>query len=294
MQTFRYNDLGPWFKGNLHIHSTLSDGGRTLAELATLYAGAGYDFLARIDHWVLSDAAADKAQYPLLWLDGIELDGHDYAGGYYHVVCLGRFEGIEPEMGFVAALESIRRQGGLMILAHPAWIGNTFCEATRWNFHAVEVYNHICHWLNGKSDSLSHWNAVLARNPDTLCVAADDAHLRGGNQIWNGAWVQVSAPECSRTALMDAIRRGRYYSTQGPTISRLDLVGDTIEIDTSPVRWIRLVGPGSRGRREGSLDGGLIRGARFEQLPPWDYLYIELEDEQGRRAWTNTLFTLDE
>ena len=48
MQMFRYENATRWFKGNLHIHSTLSDGGMTLAELADLYAAEGYDFLARI------------------------------------------------------------------------------------------------------------------------------------------------------------------------------------------------------------------------------------------------------
>jgi hypothetical protein len=24
--------------------------------------------------------------------------------------------------------------------------------------------------------------------------------------------------------------------------------------------------------------------------PDWDYAYLEIEDELGRRAWTNTLF----
>ncbi|MCD4828977.1 MAG: hypothetical protein K8R90_06060 [Candidatus Cloacimonetes bacterium] len=291
MQQFRYNDTGQWFKGNLHIHSTLSDGGRTLPELAKLYADAGYDFLTRMDHWVASDAAADTTSYPLLWLDGAELDGHDYAGGYYHVVCLGHFEGISPEMGFVAAIESVRRQGGLLILAHPAWCGNSMDEALRWQFHGVEVYNHICHWLNGKSDSRAYWNAMLLRNSDTLGIGADDAHLRANNQVWNGAWVHVSAPELTREAIMDAIRRGRFYSSQGPDFKSIELVDGHIEVQTSPVRWIRLVGPNMHGRREGRLDSTSIDQASFSVPTTWEYLYLEIEDENGRRAWTNSLFT---
>jgi len=59
MRQFRYSTAGRWFKGNTHIHSTPSDGGKTFAELAELYASTGYDFLFRTDHWVASDAAAD-------------------------------------------------------------------------------------------------------------------------------------------------------------------------------------------------------------------------------------------
>jgi len=67
---FRYDTSGAWYKGNAHIHSTASDGGKTFPELAQMYAGEGYDFLVRTDHWVASDAEADAEEYPLVWLDG--------------------------------------------------------------------------------------------------------------------------------------------------------------------------------------------------------------------------------
>jgi hypothetical protein len=152
----RYNSSDNWYKGNTHIHSTASDGGWTFEELESAYAGAGYDFLFRTDHWVCSDAQSDRADSPLLWLDGIELDGFDEQDSYYHVVCLGRFVGLSRDMGFSAALAAARVQGGLLILAHPCWTGNSFEEATRRDYDGVEVYNHVCQWLNGKGDNLAY------------------------------------------------------------------------------------------------------------------------------------------
>ncbi len=73
-----------------------------------MYAGAGYDFLCRTDHCVTSAAATEAEDYPVLWLDGIELDGHDDGGAYYHVACLGTFTGITRDMGFMAALRVAR------------------------------------------------------------------------------------------------------------------------------------------------------------------------------------------
>lgn len=101
MPRFRYDTTGRWFKGNTHIHSQASDGGETFAEIATRYARVGYDFLFRTNHWVAADVAADPATYPLLWLDGVELDGADTTGAYYHVVALGTFTGLTRELGFV-------------------------------------------------------------------------------------------------------------------------------------------------------------------------------------------------
>lgn len=51
-----------------------------------MYAGAGYDFLFRADHWVCSDVTKDADDFSLLWLDGVELDGRDDGGVYWNAM----------------------------------------------------------------------------------------------------------------------------------------------------------------------------------------------------------------
>jgi hypothetical protein len=293
MSTFRYSVQGSWYKGNCHIHSTASDGGKTFAELEQMYAGAGYDFLFRTDHWVVSqvDRRSDIAsESSLLWFDGIELNGRDYAGANYHVVCLGRFDGLMREMGFVAAMEAARAQGGLIILAHPLWMGNSMDDALRWGFHGVETYNHVCRWLNGKGDGLAHWNAMLAQRPNTLGLAVDDAHLRPEHPGWNGGWIVVQAAERTEEAILSGIRAGRFYSSCGPKFHSISLDGESVTVRTSPIQFARLVGPAERGARIGSFDGQRFDEATFKLPEDWSYAYVEIEDDCGRRAWTNTLF----
>jgi hypothetical protein len=299
----RYSDSRTWYKGNTHIHSTCSDGGLDFSELATAYAGAGYDFLFRTDHWVASKVDPAAGEAPLLWMDGIELHGVDDQGGFYHVVGLGRFEGIEQEMGLTAALSAVREQGGLLILAHPFWMGNTFEEACRWGFDGVEIYNHVCRWLNGKGDGLAYWQAMLKAAPDTLGFASDDAHIRPSHPGWNGGWVMVQAaappsevaPQTvapqTAAAIIEALRAGRFYSSTGPSFSRIACDGTRVEIETSPVQFARLAGPAHLGQRVGDFTGTLLTEAGFEIPADWPYAYVEIEDAQGRRAWTNTLLT---
>lgn len=290
MAEFRYDMRGSWFKGNCHLHSTASDGGKTPAELAHMYAADGYDFLCRTDHWVFSNVRKETDAYPLLWLDGVELHGQDYAGSSYHVVCLGTFEGLSRELSFVAALEAARAQGGLLILAHPLWMGNTLDDALRWGFDGVEIYNHVCHWLNGKGEGLAHWNAMLKRSPSVLGLAVDDAHIRPEHPGWNGAWVMVNAPECTSQALLAALRAGNFYSTRGPDFKSIEYDGEEVTIHTSPVQFVRLVGPADKGIRMGSFDGETRQMATFKVPAEWPYAYLEIEDVRGRRAWTNSLW----
>jgi hypothetical protein len=240
---------------------------------------------------VASDVGNTSIKSPLLWLDGIEIEGRDDTGAVYHTVCLGKTAGITREMTFIQALNSAREQGALLVLAHPYWSGNTLEDAFRWEFHGVEVYNHVCHWLNGKSNGGVHWNAMLKRNPDLLAFSVDDAHLRPEHPGWNGGWIAANVTEFSQEAILTAIRRGNFFSSCGPEFKTMDFDGENIHITVSPVQFIRLVGPASFGQRIGSFDGKLLTQASMKVPPEWDYVYIEIEDKNGHKAWTNTLFT---
>lgn len=292
MRTSRYDTSGQWYKGNTHLHSTASDGGMELAEIATLYASAGYDFLVATDHHVPSCLEHLAATSPLLWLDGIELDGRDEAGSFYHVACIGKVNGITRETPFPDAMRIARECNATLILAHPFWTGNTLEDAERWDFDGVEIYNHVCHWLNGKSDGLIHWNAMLRNNPNILALAVDDAHLKPEHPGWGGGWIVVNAEECSESALLGAIRSGNYYSSCGPEFHTIEVDGDSVRITTSPVQYVRLVGPGCVGQRLGSFDRqDEITDVSLPLQDGWEYTYVEIEDSAGKRAWTNTLFS---
>ena len=289
-EAFRYSTTGRWLKGNTHVHTPASDGGTPMDEVSRMYRGAGYDFLFRTDHWAAAewDQLADPA--PMLWLGGVELNGEDHTGAEYHVVCLGKVLGIKPEMGFMAAMDSARHQGALMILAHPYWMGNTFEDAFRHNFDGCEIYNHVCRWLNGKSDGAVHWNEMLRIKPSTLGFACDDAHLRPEHPGWNGGWIKVNAPDCTAEAITSAIRRGNFYSSCGPDFHSIEFDGSRVNIRTSPIQFVRIVGHGYSGERIGKFDGSLMTEASMPVPAEWPYAYLEIEDAQGKRAWTNALF----
>lgn len=294
MKIFRYDTVGQWYKGNTHIHSTASDGGKSFKDLAELYAPAGYDFLFRTDHWVTSDIGKDTEKYPLHWFDGVELDGKDHTGANFHVVCLGRLTGISRDGGFEEGLMSAKRQGAIIIIAHPHWCGNSLEDCIRWPFDGVEVYNHVCHWLNGKSDGLIHWDAALNRNPDVLAFSVDDAHLRPEHPGWNGGWIMVNAGKCKEKTILDAIRHGNFYSSCGPEIISMKFDGSELHVTTSPIQFARLVGPASNGGRKGSFDGKTMTAFSFTVPIDWKYVYLEIEDLEGRRAWTNNLFSAND
>ena len=289
MSALRYGNCKKWFKGNTHIHSVASDGGKNFAELAVMYAEAGYDFLFITDHWVASDVESDAAGYPLLWCDGIELDGVDSTGAAFHVVCLGTFHGMDRKLGLENGITKAKEQGGVLILAHPAWCGNSFDDANRWGFHGVEIYNHVCRWLNGKGDGRVYWERMLLENPEVLAFAADDAHLNKEHLGWNGGWIAVNIEELSRDSVLAAIKAGKFYSSQGPEFKSLEFDGRVVKAETSTIQFARLVGSASNGKRIGDFQKASIDSFEFEVSSDLPFAFLEIEDANGRRAWTNNL-----
>jgi hypothetical protein len=287
---FRYEGLTRWWKGNLHVHSTRTDGGKTPAELAALYAGAGYDFIVLTDHWVAGVPDDLPRPFPLTMLDGVELDGVDSTGALFHVVCIGCRDGVERAMGLEPGMAEARRQGAVLVLAHPLWTGNSAEDALRYGFDGVEAFNYVTEWLNGKSSGAFHWDRMLDQRPDVFGPAVDDAHITPNHPLWNGGWVHVDAPSSTPADLIAAIRAGRFVSSRGPRIDSLAASGREVTVSCSPARFIRLVGPASHGRRIAALDGPPLSEATFTVPDDWFHARIEIEDEAGRRAWTNALF----
>jgi hypothetical protein len=131
---------------------------------------------------------------------------------------------------------------------------------------------------------------MLDRSVSTFGAAVDDAHINAAHPTWNGGWVHVDAPAPTPAALIAAIGAGRFVSSRGPVIRSLATRDRDVTVSCSPVRFIRLVGPVSKGRRLAAADGASLTEAAFTVPDDWAHARIEIEDEAGRRAWTNALF----
>ena len=95
---FRYDCSGNWYKGSVHVHTTNGSGRLSLPEAAAFYADSGYDFICVTDKRVPIDRKKLNEKLPLLVMDGMELEGNDDRGTFYHVVCIGGVEGMTDGM----------------------------------------------------------------------------------------------------------------------------------------------------------------------------------------------------
>ena len=177
----------PLLKGNLHAHTTFSDGRRPVAEVVARYRELGYDFLAITDHddrigddyWFNIPPGDDR----MLVLTGIELD---YRPLSQHV---GKIMGDRET---------------LYVLNHPARYGLNVRQILYrigvisedgLPIHAVEITDTGAYQAQHDVD--------LIRLPK---IATDDSHL---DDEFGRAWVEVDAAR-SPDAIIRAIKAGDF------------------------------------------------------------------------------------
>lgn len=277
---------GQWYRGNLHTHTTRSDGKLAPSDVVAWYHKHGYDFVALTDHWHTTSEGAENA--PITVLLGQEIDVTPPGEAQsLHIVAIGLNERPDLPEGRPAqgSIDVLLQMGATCFLAHPYWSGLAYDEMIGLEgISAVEIYNGSATDDNGKTHSLVHWDDLLHRGKYWPAIATDDAHsilVDGGR-----GWVYVKARENTPDTLVDALRRGQFYSSTGPTIDAFDVSGDTVTVRCSPVARINLVSDRERGQVLLMNDQPLTE-ATMVMRKVTKYIRLEVIDELGRGAWTN-------
>jgi hypothetical protein len=284
---------GRWFKGQLHVHSTASDGELAPESVLDWYRKRGYHFVARTDHDVLSEPRTMAGDF--ITLSGIEVQGMDPAAGLFHLVGLGTR--LPPDLGGSTTLSMqetvhrLRDAGALVSIAHPYWSGQMSKDLIGVEgCFALEVYNGGCEVLDCKGLSTVHWDDLLAAGCRLWGLAVDDAHWRPGPVDAGLGWVWVKASALTQGAILSALEQGHFYASSGPQIEDVAVEGDLVVVRCSPAVAVDFVGMGPFSRRVLAPPGETLSEASH-QLRKWQpYVRVAIQDAQGRWAWANPIF----
>ena len=300
---------GAFRRGNIHTHSTLSDGRLTPDEVTTAYREAGYDFMVLSDHfidhynWPVADTRAMRTDNFTTIL-GAEIHApKTMVGELWHIVAAGLPLDFPPCGDHETGPELARRAreaGAYVGIAHPAWSQLTIEDGHSIDSaHAVEIYNHGCAVENDRGDGWYLLDQMLNDGKRLHAFATDDAHFGHHDSDAFGGWVHVKSESLEPDALLEALKAGHNYSSQGPRIDDVAIDGSSVHVQCSPVDVITIVGGTSRsaivrGRAitHAKLDlESLKRGWLLEKHSEW--IRIVVIDAHGKKAWTNPVW-LDE
>ena len=297
MGTHAFTAPGRFWRGNIHTHSTLSDGRLAPEEVCRLYAQAGYDFLCLSDHFLpaygfpVADTRALRTN-SFTTILGAEIHAPANSHGeIWHVLAAGLPEDFAPtgeaETGVELAARA-KAAGAFVGIAHPQWSGLSEADgrAMAVHAHAVEIYNHGCQLECDRSDGTYLLDLLLNEGHRLTGYAADDAHFRIDDGF--GGWMMVKAEANEPDALTAAMKAGDFYSSQGPLIHAFAIEGGEAHVECSPAVNVALLG---RGSRTVNVNGRqMTRASLSLERFAGDWFRLVVTDAAGRVAWSNPVW----
>lgn len=305
---------GPFFKANLHCHTTISDGGMTPEQVKHWYKSHGYSIVAYTDHskyhWHSHLQDAD-----FLPVAGVEaaftcLDPNNPPLKYK--LCHINFWAKDPETAVYIPEEqtydvgvinryiaAMKKNGFLCGLNHPAWSLQSTEE-----IHGIqgldtfEVFNYGSHFLDNNGDGQGHYSIFLNSGRRAWAVATDDNHaaMDGADRTvvmddTLGGYIMISMPELSYSCFAEALEKGRFYASSGPEFKELyiDEERDMLILECSPVRLVLVKGIHTvKAARLISRDDDITHAeiplGSIRQKEP--HFRVELVNTQGQRAYS--------
>lgn len=302
MQFKAFSAEGRFWRGNLHTHSTLSDGVLEPAEVCRRYKAEGYDFIALTDHMIglygypIADTKPMReAQFTTIL--GAELhSGAMQNGELWHILAVGLPEDFAPanaphfhpvedqESGTEIAARAVAA-GAFVAIAHPQWSGLTLADARAIEAaHAVEIYNHGCAMGCDRADGFAIADLLLSEGRDLTVIATDDAHFSEPDHF--GGWVMVKAEENTPEALLAALKAGHFYSSTGPQIHDIRIEDSEIHVACSAAASVIVQGHGCAAQavHGESMTRATMNLTRFDRSP---WIRVTVMDRAGKRAWSN-------
>ncbi len=208
------------YAGNVHIHSTYSDGSGTVEEIAGAAQRAGLDFIVITDHETLKGYLDKKEGWhkDTLVLFGMELNKEDHHYLAFDLQEEISSQGLSPQ----GVINLVNNQGGFGFIAHPfekgspmVWGGRNF-PWKDWNvqgFKGIEIWNYSSQWRDYATNyfkalymiyghkkshknspcsrSLKKWDELLSRGFRVLALGSSDAHAVIAKK---GPWKPVIFP----------------------------------------------------------------------------------------------------
>lgn len=272
----------PWRRGNLHTHTTQSDGPLSPQETVDAYAVRGYDFLAISDHDRVTPFDGLNPRGMAL------ISANEITAAGPHLLHIGAREVVAPDPDRQAVLHAVHASAGFAIVNHPNWEADfNHCPQElleTWEGYAgIEIYNGVVEWIEGSPLATDRWDRLLSGGHHVWGYANDDCHRVHGIGV---AWNMVQAAVCTPEAIVEALAAGRCYASTGVTIDWVRAYGASVGVRATNAD--RIVAYADDGRQYASVAGPEL-ALEIPDNTGLRYLRFECFGRGGAMAWTQPL-----
>jgi len=288
-----------WLRGNLHTHTSESDGDSPPADLVRWYAEHGYDFLVITDHDKITRV---EDAMGLVLIPGEEVTDK-LPKKPLHVNAIGLETAVPPQKGATVVevlqrnIDAIRKAGGLALINHPnfgwAFGADELVQIDRANFLEI-ASGHPFVNSEGPPSVESMWDRMLTAGKRVYGVAVDDVHhlkrFYDSDVVHPGkAWVMVRSEKRDASSILDALGRGDFYASNGVELEELtfDARSITVKVREKNLARYRVQFIGSGGR---VLQESASLAATYTLRGSEPYVRAKVIDSNGKAAWSQPLF----
>ena len=284
-----FNEANQWYKGNLHTHTNLSDGQMSPADCIEIYKKEGYDFIAITDHKKFFKGFNQKE---FMVISSTEFDVNDYeTKRAYHITGIGLKSEIIQKKEFSPQniIDAINKNGGIAIIAHPAWSllkHDDLIELL--NYEGIEIWNTVSEFPSGRGNSINYADVLGSKGRYPLLFAVDDTHFYTDDLF--GGYIMVNCFSLDSEAILNSIKQGKFYCSQGPEIKQISITNGIISVETSPVdRILFLSDTFYCSDRLTKSDLEPVCYGEYSVKSTDSYVRIECIDKNNKRAWSQLL-----
>ncbi len=241
MKEFRY------LKGDLHSHTTNSDGVLTYEQLAEKAKRKGLDFLFITDHNNSTEDLPVPRVKDLTVIEGLELTHYD---GHFNLLGVKKPYSGSYAVGSLTALNEKLRQakdsGAMRILNHP------FCSmcGIHWDlddidYDGIEIWNAPVNIKEMKA--VDWWQKKLEAGCRIPAVGGSDYHRDYFvTDLLASPTTRVWCDSNDKDTILEAIKNGHCVITRNPRSTMVNIrcgentVGDIVKLDDNAARTVNI------------------------------------------------------
>lgn len=217
------------YLGDLHMHSTFSDGKHTIPELVDLFGSRGFGVIAITDHLcedvtpigiaarylnqtltpatfplymqiLKSEAERAWKQYKMVLLPGFELTKNSVSNHRSaHMLGIGISEFVRADQDPVHLARAVRAQGALAVAAHPVHTR----KSEKQTYHLWDRRAELAHELDAWEVASGPYIFEEVYTSGLPMLATSDLHRREQMSSWKTVFECERHPE----AILEAIRK---------------------------------------------------------------------------------------
>jgi len=288
------------YRGDLHYHSTYSDGVATVHETKEWIDRAGLDFFFVTDHGTVNQKRGCQKYENLWW-------GQEPGTQYHHLGILGLDRKYAPKRDLAYDYQKVKELGGYPFIPHPAgWFPTTRYsdeQKDALNLLGDEFAIEIINGANQVFDcfditdemSIELWDKHLCQGKRVTGLGNTDAHLpQGIGDVWTGVFCEPLTKE----NVIDALWKGHCFASDAPlmnvTLNGAQM-GDVVYLPAGGTAALHYECADSRGLSEVRI---IKDGQCIENISPISNVKaedtIEIRFDGGKSYYRIECFALDQ